>query len=157
MMRNIVDVTTTSPFVAPDGSVRGGSTLPGAPSDPNQPSSLSQAMADLGGPNMPQRKFVSLLGQRAAATLQNAPGLDGHAPLTAQASVTSGGSDSGLLSGIEEDKEVADGAGIDEGSFSDDEYEVDDDVECYHEIHAIPLLDPVLDKQVGLRFESRCG
>lgn len=36
------------------------------------------------------------------------------------------------------------------GTYDDEEEEEEDaDVECYHEIHAIPLLDPVLDKQVG--------
>jgi hypothetical protein len=30
----------------------------------------------------------------------------------------------------------------------DDLDDMDDEPECYHELHAIPLLDPVLDQQV---------
>jgi hypothetical protein len=33
--------------------------------------------------------------------------------------------------------------------YDEDDDSYDDAQECYHEIHAIPLLDPVLDKQVG--------
>jgi hypothetical protein len=38
--------------------------------------------------------------------------------------------------------------GVEPDEDEEEEEEMDDDVECYHEIHAIPLLDPVLDKQV---------
>ncbi len=38
------------------------------------------------------------------------------------------------------------GAALDE--YEEDDYE--ENVECYHEVHAIPLLDPVLDKQVRM-------
>ena len=56
-----------------------------------------------------------------------------------------------MLQAVEEDggegvpsaRETADTFDDGDGDLSEDE-----DMECYHEIHAIPLLDPVLDKQV---------
>jgi ubiquitin carboxyl-terminal hydrolase 48 len=50
-------------------------------------------------------------------------------------------------------------SGADDESSELDDEEDDLDGECYHELHAIPLLDPVLDKQVNhtLQAESQCA
>ena len=60
------------------------------------------------------------------------------------------------LEAVDEEGEPGGGG----GTYDDEEEEeMDADVECYHEIHAIPLLDPVLDKQVrgGVTSEGQAG
>lgn len=71
-----------------------------------------------------QRKFMSLIDTKQPQHPQ-------HPLLMAQ-----------HVGGEEEDEEAV--VGVDESDGMGSE---DIEPECYHEIHAIPLLDPVLDKQ----------
>ncbi|GAX81027.1 hypothetical protein CEUSTIGMA_g8462.t1 [Chlamydomonas eustigma] len=111
--------------------------------------SMSAAVAEVGGPNLQQRKFVALLqgaGGLSSSHLQGPSSSQRQVqmPSQVQASMGSyGGSSTGSYPpGVEPEEE------------EEEEEEIDEDLESYHEIHAIPLLDPVLDKQVIMLVQT---
>lgn len=116
---------------------RGSGGESGLVTDARRPSLLDMA------PGMQQRKFMSLLDKQA----QGQSVAKRHAGDTPQQSI-SGAADDGVKVGGAAAGGVAVGAAGDEDDDEDDA-DLELEPECYHELHAIPLLDPVLDKQVG--------
>lgn len=110
------------------------------------------AAADM-APGMQQRKFMSLLDKQVASPSPGSAtgdraGREGSGVTPARGSGTGTVHDRTARSTPSEDYQP--GVHDDEGGLLEEEdgMEGDDEQECYHEVHAIPLLDPVLDKQV---------
>jgi len=107
--------------------------------------------------NQPQRKFMTLLdradrNQRAAINTRTSVSVEAGAIVgNPNASYTLGADQPALpgQSAITPGPEADMLEPVDEDEDSYDEAQ-----ECYHEIHAIPLLDPVLDKQVIMLVQT---
>jgi hypothetical protein len=117
-----------------NGSIPSRSALPpGMVEADDEPASSHSSNPDIltsGGDagSMVHKRFQSLLESRMHSRMQS--------PMTDE--------DGGLIHRRGSSPGI-DGHG-DDGLVQDDNY--DEGQECFHEVHAIPLLDPVLDKQV---------
>jgi hypothetical protein len=101
----------------------------------------------IGSPSLANRKFMTLLSTKGPSPL-NREGT--HPNLMIIEETVKNLSRLGRHEADEESEVMVEGEEADDYKEEIEEEEV----ECYHEIHAIPLLDPVLDKQVVMLVQT---
>lgn len=99
----------------------------------------------LGAPGLSQRKFMSLIDNQPKVSKQAGQMLS-REPTNAALTIAEESVRNMSPSGRQEEEDDYDDFDVDEDE--------DEEFECYHEIHAIPLLDPVLDKQVVMLVQT---
>lgn len=162
-----------------DRIAEGGGTPHGHASMTSAGGGSSSALAAAAGmaPGMPQRRFMSLIDKAPTAREKGGQSMSSRGPsmehikggasgidqMSLTQPIAEESSSKSLrkghsLAGVAEDGSQRGGNGQEgqeeEGEYDGEDEEDEEGFECYHEVHAIPLLDPVLDKQVIMLVQT---